>query len=165
MKILSWSIWPNSRRQALDLRYSWLKFGTVSAIRKNKTLTYHLPPTTYHPSASYHLPKNNWTINSPGLAQGVSDHQQCALDLYSCHWFENLFETFAIEADPSSMFGPFFGKQAMETNSNNIVNSNCCFLFEKCAREVDPGGGLVCNFHVRAPIFLQSHFRNCFSEK
>ena len=37
-------------------------------------------------------------------------------------------------------FQALFGNRAMETTSSGILKSNCCFLFEKCAREaVSPG--------------------------
>ena len=59
-----------------------------------------------------------------------------------------------------------FGKHAVETHPNSILNSNCCFLFEKCEREA---ASLGASGHVDNQFlwckwvpFFRSHFRNCF---
>ena len=47
----------------------------------------------------------------------------------------------------------------MDTNSNNILSSNYCFLFEKCAREGGcqgaPGHGHSHLFETRGHLFLK----------
>ena len=69
------------------------------------------------------------------LPKGVSDHQECALDIDGLHFFAHVFRTFAIEANSKNMFIEIVGNNAMETHSNTILSSNCCFLFETCARD------------------------------
>ena len=50
-----------------------------------------------------------------------------------------------MEANSESIFEQLFGKRAMKANSIKILDWNCCFLFEKCAREAASLGasGLV----------------------
>ena len=56
----------------------------------------------------------------------------------------------------------------METNSNSILSSNCCFLFEKCAREA---ASLGASGHVNShpfscwgPLFLKLFSEYLFHE-
>ena len=60
------------------------------------------------------------------LAESGSDHQQCALDIDPLHLFEHCFGTCAMEANWSNIPGNFVFL-AMDTNSNSILNSSCCF--------------------------------------
>ena len=85
------------------------------------------------------------------MAKGVSDHQQCAFEIDPLHFVAAIFGTFAMEANSNSIFEHLFGKASMKTKSNKMLSSNCCFLFEKCAREAaslgDPG-------HVQSLVLM-----------
>ena len=54
------------------------------------------------------------------LAKGVSDHQQCALDIDFFIFFEHSFGTFAMETNSTAM-RTIFWKDAMETNSDSML--------------------------------------------
>jgi hypothetical protein len=69
----------------------------------------------------------------------------------------------------TTIFERFFKTRAMNTNSNNILSSNYCFLFEKCAREGGCQGAsgqghspLISLIWVLGGVFFWSDFRNCF---
>ena len=54
------------------------------------------------------------------FAKGVSNYEQCALDIDPSHLFEHFFGTCAIEASPSIIFEQFMEQNThtMETKTN-----------------------------------------------
>ena len=83
-----------------------------------------------------------------------------------CFW-HRLFSTFSnmflehLQWKPIQTACPsnFSRKEATETNSNNMLSSNCCFLFEKCAREAAslgaPGHVHRDSFSLKRALFWQ----------
>ena len=100
------------------------------------------------------------------FAQAVQDHEQCAFYIDSFHRFLHWFETCASEANPNNMSEQFVQNNTMETISNNILNSSCCVLFEKCPREAAcrgaSGGGHSVECSCLGLLDLKSCSELCF---
>ena len=79
-------------------------------------------------------------------AQGVSDHQLCALDIDS-----SFVNHFVWKNCNGNKYKQHFRAHDMRSSSNFWnLSSNCCFLFEKCAREA---ASLGASGHVHSSLF------------
>ena len=88
---------------------------------------------------------NHQPLIRRAFAQGVSDHEKCALDIDHFHFFEHLFETFAIEANPNSHFRSIFRNQSHGHEFEQHFELELLFL----VREVRTRGGVSGSHRTR----------------